>query len=391
MSKEKCPNQSGCDDQERQNFGFKLETQDRKARRGEITTAHGTFQTPAFMTVGTAGAVKGLTPDQLRQTGAEVVLGNTYHLMLRPTAELIARHGGLHKFMDWPSPILTDSGGYQVMSLSKLRKITEEGVMFQSHIDGSKHSLTPERSTEIQYFLDADITMVLDECTPYPASHEEAALSMQRSMRWAERCRKAFNERRGYGLFGIVQGSTFEDLRRQSVKALTDIGFEGYALGGLAVGEGQGVMFDVLDFTIPAMPKGKPRYLMGVGKPSDLVGAVARGVDMFDCVLPTRSGRNGQAFTRRGALNMRNKRHQDDHRPLDEACNCLACRRFSRAYIRHLFTAREMLGPILLTIHNLTYYQDLMAEMRQAIGEKRFADFEASFHSLQQAGDILSL
>ncbi|WP_343559232.1 tRNA guanosine(34) transglycosylase Tgt [Kiloniella sp. b19] len=369
-------------------FGFELKATDGTARRGEVTTAHGTFQTPAFMTVGTAGTVKGLTPDQLRNTGAEVVLGNTYHLMLRPTAELVAEHGGLHKFMDWPHPILTDSGGYQVMSLSGLRKITEEGVTFQSHIDGSRHNLTPERSIEIQDLLDSNITMVLDECTPYPATHKEAAVSMQRSMRWAERCRKAFRNRPGYGLFGIVQGSTYEDLRHESIRALTDIGFEGYAVGGLAVGEGQKVMFDVLDFTMPAMPTDKPRYLMGVGKPSDLVGAVARGIDMFDCVLPTRSGRNGQAFTRHGALNMRNNRHRNDPRPLDENCGCMACTRFSRAYIKHLFTAKEMLGPILLTIHNLTYYQDLMAGMREAIENGRFEEFQLEFHRLQEAGDI---
>ncbi|KLN60231.1 queuine tRNA-ribosyltransferase [Kiloniella spongiae] len=372
-------------------FGYELQAKDGLARRGEVTTAHGTFQTPAFMTVGTAGTVKGLTPDQLRTTGAEVVLGNTYHLMLRPTAELVDRHGGLHKFMNWPHPILTDSGGYQVMSLSGLRKITEEGVKFQSHIDGSKHNLTPERSMEIQHLLDSNITMVLDECTPYPATHEEAALSMRRSMRWAERCRKAFIDRDGYGLFGIVQGSTYEDLRKESTEALIDIGFEGYAVGGLAVGEGQKVMFEVLDHTMPHLPEDKPRYLMGVGKPADLVGAVARGIDMFDCVLPTRSGRNAQAFTRRGALNMRNKRHQDDHRPVDDQCKCACCTQFSRAYLRHLFVAKEMLGPILLTIHNLAYYQELMAGMRDAIAAGTFEAFQEEFHKQQDGGDIPAL
>lgn len=369
-------------------FGYELQAKDGLARRGEVTTAHGTFQTPAFMTVGTAGTVKGLTPDQLRTTGAEVVLGNTYHLMLRPTAELVDRHGGLHKFMNWPHPILTDSGGYQVMSLSGLRKITEEGVKFQSHIDGSKHNLTPERSMEIQHLLDSNITMVLDECTPYPATHEEAAHSMRRSMRWAERCRKAFKDRDGYGLFGIVQGSTYEDLRKESAEALIDVGFEGYAVGGLAVGEGQKIMFEVLDHTMPHLPEDKPRYLMGVGKPSDLVGAVARGIDMFDCVLPTRSGRNAQAFTHRGALNMRNKRHQDDHRPVDDQCKCMCCTQFSRAYLRHLFVAKEMLGPILLTIHNLAYYQELMAGMRDAIAAGTFKAFQEEFHKLQDGGDI---
>lgn len=369
-------------------FQFTLKATDGLARRGEITTAHGTIQTPAFMTVGTAGTVKGLTPDHLRDTGAEVVLGNSYHLMLRPTAELVAQQGGLHRFMDWPAPILTDSGGYQVMSLSALRKITEEGVVFRSHIDGSAHNLTPERAIDIQRLLDADITMVLDECTPYPATREEAALSMHRSMRWAERCKSAFLSRPGYGLFGIVQGSTWEDLRHESINSLTTIGFDGYAIGGLAVGEGQKVMFDVLDFTAPALPTEKPRYLMGVGKPSDLVGAVARGVDMFDCVLPTRSGRNGQAFTRRGAVNIRNSRHRTDPRPLDEECRCLACRRFSRAYLRHLFTAGEMLGPILLTLHNLTYYQDIMRGLRAAIAGGELNSFQQRFEDCYTQGDL---
>ena len=369
-------------------FNFTLKAKDGLARCGEITTAHGTIRTPAFMTVGTAGTVKGLTPDQLRDTGAEVVLGNTYHLMLRPTAELVAQQGGLHRFMDWPAPILTDSGGYQVMSLSALRKITEDGVVFRSHIDGSTHNLTPERSIDIQRLLDADITMVLDECTPYPATREEAALSMHRSMRWAERCKGAFVSRLGYGLFGIVQGSTWEDLRHESINSLTKIGFDGYAIGGLAVGEGQKVMFDVLDFTAPALPTDKPRYLMGVGKPSDLVGAVARGVDMFDCVLPTRSGRNGQAFTQRGAINIRNSRHRTDPRPLDENCRCLACRRFSRAYLRHLFTAGEMLGPILLTLHNLTCYQDIMRDLRAAITDGELDAFQQRFEDSYAQGDL---
>jgi len=369
-------------------FGFELLATDGAARRGRIATAHGSVETPAFMPVGTAATVKGMTPDAVRATGAEIVLGNTYHLMLRPGAERIERLGGLHRFMNWPGPILTDSGGFQVMSLAELRKITEQGVTFRSHVDGTAHELTPERAIEIQHQLDATITMVLDECTPFPAEHGDAAESMRRSMRWAQRCRDAFVARDGYGLFGIVQGSVYPDLRAASAQALTGIGFDGYAIGGLAVGEGQEAMFGMLDATVPYLPANAPRYLMGVGMPDDLVGSVARGIDMFDCVLPTRSGRTGKGFTRRGTVNIRNARHQDDPRPLDETCQCPACRDFSRAYLHHLWRADEMLGPILLSWHNLTYYQTLMAEMRGAIAANAFTEFRTAFADEQAQGDI---
>jgi queuine tRNA-ribosyltransferase len=372
-------------------LGFEILGRDGAARRGRLTTAHGTAETPAFMAVGTAATVKGLTSDQVRATGTQIVLGNTYHLMLRPTAERVAALGGLHRFMNWQGPILTDSGGYQVMSLADLRKITEDGVTFKSHIDGGRHALTPERAVEIQDLLDANITMVLDECTPFPVEEAEAKRSMERSMRWAARCKEAFRAREGYGLFGIVQGSVFPALRRASAEALKEIGFDGYAIGGLAVGEGQELMFSMVDATIPHLPEERPRYLMGVGKPADLVGAVRRGVDMFDCVLPTRSGRTAQAFTPRGTVNLRNARHQDDPRPLQEDCPCTACRDHSRAYLHHLFRADEMLGPILLTEHNLTYYQSLMAGLRAAIEEGRLEPFAASFEAAQAKGDIAPL
>ena len=340
---------------------------DGAARAGVLHTAHGEVPTPVFMPVGTAGTVKAMTADAVRSTGARMVLGNTYHLMLRPGAERVARLGGLHRMMDWHGPILTDSGGFQVMSLSGLRKMDEQGVTFQSHIDGSKHRLTPERSVEIQRLLGADVTMCLDECTPFPATEAQAAVSMRLSMRWAARCRDAFSPREGHGLFGIVQGGVYPDLRAESVEALTRIGFEGYAVGGLAVGEGQEAMFAVLDSTVPLLPAGNARYLMGVGTPSDLVGAVRRGIDMFDCVMPTRSGRTGRAYTRRGVLNIRNARHAEDNGPLDPDCSCPACARHSRAYLHHLFKAGEMLGPMLLTWHNIQYYQDLMHDLREAI------------------------
>lgn len=345
---------------------------DGRARAGTLHTAHGEVPTPVFMPVGTAGTVKAMTADAVRSTGARMVLGNTYHLMLRPGAERVERLGGLHRFMDWHGPILTDSGGFQVMSLSGLRKMDEDGVTFQSHVDGSKHRLTPERSIEIQRMLGADVTMSFDECTPFPATHEEAAKSMRLSMRWAARGRAAFTERPGHGLFGIVQGSTYEDLRAESAAALTAIGFEGYAIGGLAVGEGQEAMFATLDFTTPMLPEAQPRYLMGVGKPADLLGAVKRGVDMFDCVIPTRSGRMGRAYTSRGQLNLRNAKYAEDTRPLDPDCTCPACRNHSRAYIHHLLKCDEMLGPMLLTWHNIHYYQALMARMRGAILAGRF-------------------
>ncbi|GLQ07432.1 tRNA guanosine(34) transglycosylase Tgt [Sneathiella chinensis] len=369
-------------------FTFDIHARDGAARRGTLSTAHGDIRTPAFMPVGTAGTVKGLTPEMVRETGADILLGNTYHLMLRPGSERVRRLGGLHKFMNWERPILTDSGGFQVMSLNELRKIDENGVVFKSHIDGKRFDLTPERSMQIQNDLDATITMAFDECTPYPADHKMAADSMRRSMRWAKRSRDAWEPRPGYGLFGIVQGSTYEDLRHESIDALTDIGFEGYAVGGLAVGEGQEEMFRTLEFTTPNMPQEKPRYLMGVGKPSDLVGGVMRGIDMFDCVLPTRSGRNAQAFTRLGTVNIRNARHQDDPRPLDEHCRCPACRTYSRAYLHHLFRAKEILGAVLLSAHNLTYFQDLMAGMRDAIENGAMADFALDFHAAQERGDI---
>ncbi|EWY37442.1 queuine tRNA-ribosyltransferase [Skermanella stibiiresistens SB22] len=362
-------------------LGFDLIKTDGMARRGRLSTAHGDVETPAFMPVGTVGTVKGMMPGSVRETGAQILLGNTYHLMLRPTAERVAQFGGLHKFMNWSGPILTDSGGFQVMSLSDLRTMNEDGVTFKSHLDGRRHHLTPERSMRIQHLLDSNVTMCLDECTPFPATHEVADKSMRMSMRWAQRSRDAFVERPGYGLFGIVQGGVYPDLRADSVKALTDIGFDGYAVGGLAVGEGQQMMFDVLDVTTPLLAADRPRYLMGVGRPGDIIGAVRRGVDMFDCVMPTRSGRTGQAFVRRGVLNIRNARHAHDPRPLDEDCRCPACREYSRGYLHHLFRAGEMLGPMLLTWHNLTYYQDLMADLRRAIEdgcfEQRAAELEA--------------
>jgi queuine tRNA-ribosyltransferase len=368
-------------------ISFAVTASDGTARRGRIETTHGSIDTPAFMPVGTAGTVKGVLPEQVAASGAQILLGNTYHLMLRPGAERVAKLGGLHRFMNWPGPILTDSGGYQVMSLAGLRELDETGVTFKSHIDGARYELTPERAVEIQDLLDATLTMVLDECTPFPSSHDTARLSMERSMRWAARCREAFRDRPGYGLFGIMQGGVYEDLRLASAEALTGIGFDGYALGGLAVGEGQEAMFQVLEVAVPALPEERPRYLMGVGKPADIVGAVLRGIDMFDCVLPTRSGRTGQAFTRRGALNIRNARHSEDPRPLDPDCACPACRDFSRAYLHHLVKADEMLAPIALTLHNLHYYQDLMAGLRGAIEAGQVDDFAAQFFRLQAEGE----
>jgi queuine tRNA-ribosyltransferase len=354
-------------------FGFRLDANDGAARSGTLSTAHGQVETPVFMPVGTAGTVKAMTANSVRATGARLVLGNTYHLMLRPGAERIARLGGLHRFMHWPGPILTDSGGFQVMSLAKLRKIDPEGVTFQSHIDGSSHRLTPARSVAIQHLLDATITMALDECTPFPATADEARASMELSMRWATLSRNSFVTRPGYGLFGIVQGSVYPELRAASSAALCDIGFDGYAIGGLAVGEGQAEMFAVLDFTVPQLPSDRPRYLMGVGTPDDIIGAVQRGIDMFDCVMPTRAGRTARAFTSIGIFNLRNARFADDGGPLDPACACPCCVNHSRAYLHHLFKAEEMLGPMLLTWHNLQYYQDLMRGLRRAIQDGRFA------------------
>ena len=371
-----------------QTFSFSLHGTDGRARTGTVHTPRGDIRTPAFMPVGTAATVKAMMPENVRATGADILLGNTYHLMLRPTAERVARLGGLHKFMNWDRPILTDSGGFQVMSLGALRKLTEEGVTFKSHIDGSKHHLTPERSMEIQRLLGSDIVMCFDECPALPADRARIRESMELSMRWAKRSRDAFGDRPGHALFGIQQGGLEEDLRAESAEALRGIEFDGYAVGGLAVGEGQEAMFSCLDFAPEQLPKDKPRYLMGVGKPDDLVGAVKRGIDMFDCVLPSRSGRTGQAFTRRGVVNIKNARHMDDPRPLDAECTCPACSNYSRAYLHHVFRSQEILSSMLLTWHNLHYYQELMAAMRAAIASGTFADFEAGFHAARAQGDI---
>jgi queuine tRNA-ribosyltransferase len=366
---------------------WQQEAQCGQARAGILHTAHGEAPTPLFMPVGTAGTVKAMTADSVRSTGAKIILGNTYHLMLRPGAERVARLGGLHKMMDWSGPILTDSGGFQVMSLSGLRTMDADGVTFRSHIDGSAHRLTPEISVNIQHLLDATITMCFDECTPFPATPEQAAESMRLSMRWAERSRRAFQDRAGYGLFGIVQGGVYPELREESAKALRDIGFEGYAIGGLAVGEGQEMMFQVLNATTPYLPADHPRYLMGVGTPDDLLGAVERGVDMFDCVMPTRAGRTGRAYTRFGTINMRNARFADDARPIDPDCHCLACSRHTRAYMHHLGKAEEILGPMLLTWHNLQYYADLMRGIRQAILNDDLPAHAAALRAAWQAGE----
>jgi queuine tRNA-ribosyltransferase len=360
-------------------FRFELLASDGAARTGVIHTPRGEIRTPAFMPVGTAATVKAMMPQSVRETGADILLGNTYHLMLRPGAERVARLGGLHKFMDWQRPILTDSGGFQVMSLSALRKISEEGVKFQSHIDGHQEFLSPERAMEIQRLLGSDIQMVFDECPALPATHEAIEKSMALSMRWARRSKTAFADQPGHACFGIVQGGTFTDLRARSAEALREIGFDGYAVGGLAVGEPQQAMFETLDGTMPHLPADKPRYLMGVGKPSDIVGAVRRGIDMFDCVLPTRSGRNGQAFTWGGALNLKNARFAEDPAPLDADCRCPACRQFSRAYLHHTVKSGEIIAAMLLTWHNLTFYQDLMQGLRQAIVESRLSAWIADF------------
>lgn len=369
-------------------FEFELLNTDGQARRGIVKTPRGDIHTPAFMPVGTAATVKAMMPESVAATGAEILLGNTYHLMLRPGAERVANLGGLHKFMNWDKPILTDSGGYQVMSLTDLRKLTEEGVRFRSHIDGSEHNLTPERSMEIQKLLGSDIVMSFDECTPYPATQEQARKSMELSMRWAQRSRDAFGDRPGYALFGIQQGSTFMDMREESANLLQDIEFDGYAVGGLAVGEGQEMMFDVLDYAPQQLPNDKPRYLMGVGKPDDIVGAVERGIDMFDCVLPSRSGRTGQGQTSMGAINLRNARHKDDPRPLDECCSCPCCQKYSRAYLHHTIKCNEIIGSMLLTWHNLHYYQELMSGLRRAIKQQSLDVFVKAFHTKRAEGDI---
>ena len=371
-----------------QKFNYSVTARDGKARAGVIFTPRGEIRTPAFMPVGTAATVKAMLPGSVRATGADILLGNTYHLMLRPTAERIDRLGGLHAFMNWPHPILTDSGGFQVMSLTGLRKMNEDGVTFKSHIDGSKHFLSPERSMEIQRLLGSDIVMCFDECTPFPAEEAVAQKSMQMSMRWAERSRNAFGDRPGHALFGIQQGSVYQDQRQESAEKLRAIGFDGYAIGGLAVGEGQAGMLGVLDYAPGMLPEDRPRYLMGVGKPDDIVGAVLGGVDMMDCVLPSRSGRTAQAFTRRGVVNLKNARHQDDPRPLDEACGCPCCQGYSRAYLHHVVRAQEIIASMLLTWHNLHYYQDLMAGLRAAIVKGQLVAFATAFHQGRANGDI---
>ena len=369
-------------------FGFTITARDGKARTGVISTPRGDIRTPAFMPVGTAATVKAMLPESVRATGADILLGNTYHLMLRPGADRVERLGGLHRFMNWDRPILTDSGGFQVMSLADLRKLTEAGVTFRSHVDGSKHMLSPETSMEIQRKLGSDIVMCFDECPALPADDATVAKSMRLSMRWAQRSRDAFGDRPGHALFGIMQGGVNRDLREESATALKAIGFDGYAIGGLAVGEGQEAMFGVLDYAPGFLPDDRPRYLMGVGKPDDIVGAVERGIDMMDCVLPSRSGRTGQAWTPRGQVNIKNARHQDDPRPLDESCSCPACRSYSRAYLHHVFKAQEIIASMLLTWHNLHYYQVLMQGLRDAIAAGRLADFVAGFHAARAEGDI---
>ena len=373
---------------------YELLKTDGMARVGRIETPKGAIRTPAFMPVGTAGTVKAMYPNQVRELGADIVLGNTYHLMLRPGAEEVAALGGLQSFMQWDGPILTDSGGFQVMSLAKLAKMSEDGVRFQSHIDGSEHMLTPERSIEIQTLLGANIRMVLDECTSFPATHEVVQTSMHLSTRWAARSKTAFEKYdagKGDALFGIVQGGVYEDLRHESAGALIDIGFDGYAIGGLAVGEGHEEMLRVLDFTVPVLPADAPRYLMGVGTPHDLVQAVARGIDMFDCVMPTRAGRHGLAYTRRGKVNLRNSRHAKDARALDDESACPAASQYSRAYLHHLFKCNEYLGPMLLSWNNLHYYQQLMGGLRAAIDAGKMSEFIESFERQQAAGDLSPL
>ena len=369
-------------------FNFKLISQDKGARLGKLTTAHGIIDTPIFMPVGTAATVKAMHLKDVEEAGAQIILANTYHLMLRPGEKNIKEMGGVRKFMGWKKPLLTDSGGFQIMSLGKLRKIENNGVTFKSHLDGTNYFLSPKISTDIQNALDATISMQLDECIPFPASYEESERAMKLSLEWAYKSREAFEEREGYGQFGIVQGSTYSDLRELSSKKLVEIGFDGYAIGGLAVGEGQELMFKTLDFTTKNMPFDKPRYLMGVGKPDDLIGAVKRGVDMFDCVLPTRSGRTGQAFTSRGTVNIKNARHTLDKRPLDNNCNCHTCTNFSRAYLHHLFKAQEILGLMLLSLHNIHFYITLMKNIRNSIKLREFDEFEKVFLEQYYSGDI---
>lgn len=372
-------------------FGFTVSSTDGKARCGRISMPRGEVRTPAFMPVGTGGTVKAMYMDQVRELGADIILGNTYHLMLRPGAERVARLGGLHEFARWPEPILTDSGGFQVMSLAALRKVTEQGVAFQSHVDGSRHDMSPERSIEIQGLLDSDIQMQLDECVRLPAERDEIERAMELSLRWAERCKTAFGEQPGKAMFGIVQGGDDVALRERSANTLAALDLKGYAVGGLAVGEPQDVMLAMLQATCPLLPADRPRYLMGVGTPDDIVRSVAEGIDMFDCVMPTRAGRHGLAYTRRGKVNLRNARHADDPRPLDEESSCPAARDYSRAYLHHLVRSNEALGGMLLSWNNLHYYQQLMAGIRGAISEARYANFTAEVQDQWARGDIAPL
>ncbi|MFN3766256.1 MAG: tRNA guanosine(34) transglycosylase Tgt [Aliihoeflea sp.] len=374
-----------------ENFEFRVLATDGAARRGEITMPRGTIRTPAFMPVGTGGTVKAMYLDQVRELGSDIILGNTYHLMLRPGAERVARLGGLHEFARWPHPILTDSGGFQVMSLAQLRKITEQGVKFRSHIDGTVYEMSPERSIEIQGLLDSDIQMQLDECTALPAEHQAIEKAMELSLRWAERCKAAFGTQPGKAMFGIVQGGDVPALRERSALALRDLDLKGYAVGGLAVGEPQQVMLDMLEVTNPLLPETKPRYLMGVGTPDDILKSVARGIDMFDCVMPTRAGRHGLAYTRHGKINLKNARHAEDHRPLDEESDCPAARDYSRAYLHHLVKSGESLAGMLLTWNNLSYYQSLMADIRSSIEAGRFTDRAGEITESWQRGDLPSL
>lgn len=365
-------------------LSFKLKTTSGKARRGEITTAHGVIQTPIFMPVGTYGTVKGMTPRDLTEIQAQIILGNTFHLWMRPGLDIMEKFGGLHQFMGWKGPILTDSGGFQVFSLGAMRKIKEEGVHFRSPVNGDKLFLTPEESMRIQTVLNSDIVMIFDECTPYPATHSEARLSMEMSMRWARRSRDSFDALgNNNGLFGIVQGGMYEDLRDISLQGLEEIGFDGYAIGGLSVGEPKDDMQRILAHTAPKLPQHKPRYLMGVGTPEDLVNAVGQGIDMFDCVMPTRNARNGWLFTRTGDIRIRNAKFRNDESPLDATCSCYTCKNFSRAYLHHLDRSKEILGAQLNTMHNLHYYLELMREMREAIEEDRFDEFVKEFNALR--------